>query len=170
MSKSYVKPVDKCLHRSYADHWRASWNVQYLHDHLNNTFGKNMKTWKTLYRLLIYHLLLLIDTILFQTLMNFRKGQIKCKESTFKFLSVKESCRIIVWSLKTVNSPPFLAPAWIQSRFSPARTRVMPGHVSDCAAWHVSPGLATSEAQHLTNFETGGGKLLPSAENNSVKF
>ena len=101
---------------------------------------------------------------------NFRKGQIKCKESTFKFLSVKESCRIIVWSLKTVNSPSFLAPAWIQSRFPPARTRVMPGHVSDCAALHVSPGLATSEAQHLTNFETVGGKLLPSAEINSVEF
>ena len=112
--------------------------------------------------------MLLIDTILFQTLMNFRKGQIKCKESTFKFLSVKESCRIIVWSLKTVNSPPFLAPAWIQSRFPPARTRVMPGHVLDCAAWHVSPGLATSEAQHLTNFQTGAGKLLPPAEIYSV--
>ena len=54
--------------------------------------------------------------------------------------SVKESCRIIVWSLKTVNSPSFLAPAWIQSRFPSARTRVMPGHVPDDAARHVSLG------------------------------
>ena len=58
--------------------------------------------------------------------------------------SVKESCRIIVWSLKTVKILRhfLLRPEYSYSGnvFSPARTRVMPGHVPDDAARHVSLG------------------------------